>query len=235
MIKRMLRGYLGLLILMGTPLALITVLGMVAGNGVDQFGIPMIDGISLTMILAFQLYGGFNTMEYIREDLTSSKKWRMYSLPYGVHKHALSIIFSAILFSALQGLAMILYTQWVYGVNWGNIVVVILVLLLMSTLTQLIFFNFVILMKNYKNADRLGTAYGIVSIALAGVWFPMPKAGIFNFLSVYGNPLSLGRNVIYAFISGDGIDVAIISIGILFGASVITGIISMFNGRRKLA
>jgi len=235
MIKRMLRGYLGLLILMGTPLALITVLGMVAGNGVDQFGIPMIDGISLTMILAFQLYGGFNTMEYIREDLTSTKKWRMYSLPYGVHKHAFSIIVSAIFFSAFQGFAMILYTKWMYGVNWGNIGVVIVVLLLMSTLTQLIFFNFVILMKNYKNADRLGTAYGIVSMALAGLWFPMPDTGILNFLSVYGNPLSLGRNVMYAFLRGGGIDRAIISMGILFGVSIVVAIISVFNGRRKLA
>ncbi|AOY78058.1 ABC transporter permease [Clostridium formicaceticum] len=236
MLRRMSRGYLALIILLFLPLALITVLGMVAGDVVDpQLNIPVMDGIAVTMILAFQLYGGFYTMEFIRYDLMSSTKWRMYALPYQVHQHAFSIILSCTLFSAFQGLVMVLFTQWVYGVHWGNIGLVFLVLLAISILSQLVFLNLVLGVKHYKTAEGLGTVYGITSIALAGVWFPMPESGILNFLSTYASPLALGQNAVYALIIGENVDQVILSIGILLAASGAMAVIAVLLGRRKLA
>ncbi|NLY45707.1 MAG: ABC transporter permease [Tissierella sp.] len=235
MIKRMLRGYITLAILMLTPLALITVLGMVAGNGLDTSGIPTIGGIAITMILAFQLYGGYNTLVYIGEDLININKWRMHSLPYGVHLHAFSIILAATFFSTLQGFVLILFTQFVYGVDWGNIWLVLLVLLLISILTQLLYFNFAIFSKDFKTADRYCVAYGLISLVLGEVWFQLPDIGILNFMSTYGNPFSLGRNAVYTFITGDNLNRALISMGILLAASIVVGIVSIFTGRRKLA
>ncbi|ABR49838.1 ABC-2 type transporter [Alkaliphilus metalliredigens QYMF] len=236
MLRRMLRGYLALIILLVTPLALITVLGMVAGNAMDeQLGVPVINTIAVTMILGFQLYGGFYTMEFIREDLISSKKWRMYSLPYQAHQHAFSILLTCIAFSALQGFTMVLFTQWFYGVDWGNIGFVLVVLLALSILSQLVFLNLVLGVKNYKNAERIGTAYGLVSMALAGVWFPMPDSGVLHFMSTYGNPLSLGENAVYAFMAGESMNRGALSIVILLVASVVMAIVATLIGRRKLA
>jgi len=221
---------------MVTPLALITVLGMVAGNAIDsQLGIPAMSYISATMIISFQLYGGFYTMEYIRSDLMTSSKWRMHSLPYPVHTHGFAILLACTLFNALQGFTMVLFTQQIYGVNWGNVVLILLVLIALATLSQLVFFNLVLGMKSYKNAERLGTAFGIVSIALAGTWFPMPDTGFLGFLSTYGNPLSLGQNAVYAIMIGENMHKAIISVGILVAASIAMGMIAIFLGRRRLA
>ncbi len=235
MFRRMLRGYLALILLIVIPMVLIAVLGLLVGDAVDtKLGIPIIDEIAVTMIIIFQLYGGLYTMEFIRKDLLSSTKWRMYSLPYGVHHHAYSIILSCTIFSALQGLVMVYFTKWIYHVNWGNIGLVILVLFVISILTQLVYLNLAITVKSRKVTDILATAYCLISIGLAGVWFPMPDIGILNFLSNYGNPLSLGRSAIIASRIGGHWELVFLDVGILVAASVVMGIVAKFMGRKKL-
>ncbi|WP_026477413.1 ABC transporter permease [Alkaliphilus transvaalensis] len=236
MLKRMLRGYVGLVMLTVLPLALITVLGLIAGNGVDEkLGIPIMDGIAITMVFATQLFGGNYSMEYIISDLLSSNKWRMNSLPYNSSIHAFAIVLSCTIFTALQGLVIVLFTQWVYGVNWGNIGLVIVVLLALSTLSHLAFVVLVLWMKNHKTAGNVSTWLGLISIVLAGVWFPMPETGILSVISTYGNPLSLSQNAVYAIITGDGISRGIVSVVILIASSLLMGIVATYLGRRKLA
>ena len=235
MLRRMLRGYTALAILMLIPLALITVLGLVARGAINPSGVPVMDTIAITMILAFQLYGGFYTMEYIKEDFLTNKKWRMISLPYPTHLYAFSIFLTCTLFSALQGFVMALFTKYVYDVNWGNLGLVLLVLMVISLFTQLVYFIIIMLVKNYKIAEGLGTTYALISMGLAGVWFPMPEIKFIRVLSTYGNPLSLGQNAVYTFITGENVTRALVSISILIIASVILAFIAAFVGRRKLA
>ncbi len=235
MIRRMLRGYFAHLILIGLPLALITVLGLVAGNAVDSnTGIPFMDQIAITQIFAFQFFGGTYTLEFMRSDLIESTKWRMYSLPYSPHEHAFSIIISTSIFNMIQGLVMVVFTHFVYDVNWGNIGIVMLTLLAMSILTQLVFLSLILGVKNYKTAERAGTAFGIISIALGGVWFTMPDIGILNFITSYINPFSLAEGATYAVIWGNMGDV-LLNIGILIIEAVIMATIAIYIGRRKLA
>lgn len=235
MLRRMLRGYLALIILMLTPLALITVLGLIAGNAVNPSGIPIMDTIAITMILAFQLYGGFYTMDFIKVDFFSQRKWKMRSLPYPPNIFALSVFFSCTLFSALQGFVMVIFTQYVYGVYWGSWGLILLMLMAISLFTQLIYLIIILLVKNYKVAEGLGTCYALVSMGLSGVWFPMPRVQPFIFLTSYGNPLSLGQNIVYAIIKGEGLDKAFISMAILLSSSVVLSVVAAYLGRRKLA
>lgn len=236
MLRRMLRGYLGVVMLTVLPLVLITVLGMIAGNAINEkSGIPMMDGIAITMVLATQLFGGNYTMEYVRNDFLSSNKWRMASLPYNPHTHAFAIVLTSSLFTALQGFVTVLFTQWVYGVNWGNIGLVLLVIMAISTLSHLVYVVLVLGVKNYKTAEGAGTWFGMISIVLAGVWFPMPQTGVIGVISTYVSPLSLGQNAVYAIITGEDISKGILSVGILAGASLAMGTIAVYLGRRKLA
>lgn len=235
MTRRMLRGYFSHLILIGLPLALITVLGLVAGDAVDSnTGIPFITQIAITQVFAFQFFGGTYTLEFMRSDLIESTKWRMYSLPYAPHEHAFSIIIATSIFNMLQGLAMVIFTHFVYDVNWGNIGIVMLTLLAMSILTQVVFLIFILGLKDYKTAERSGTAFGIISIALGRVWFSMPDIGILNFITSYINPFSLAEGATYAVIWGNTGD-ALLNIGILLVEAVIMAAIAIYIGRRKLA
>ncbi len=235
MLRRMLRGYLALIILMLTPLALITVLGLVAGDAVNPSGVPFMDTIAITMILAFQLYGGFYTMDYIKQDFFSHKKWKMYSLPYPPSLLALSVFLSCTLFSALQGFAMVVFTHYIYGVYWGSWGLVLLLLVMISLFNQLVYLIIIMSVKSYKVAEGIGTCYALTSMVLAGVWFPMPRVQPFTFLTTYGNPLSLGQNVMYAIIKGEAINKAIASVVMLLLSSVLLTIVAAFLGRRKLA
>ena len=233
--RRMLRNYLGMVILLVTPIALITVLGLLADDAMNEtLGIPIKDEIVVIMVFAFLMFGGFYTMEYVKGDLMSSMKWRMHSLPYQAHTHAYSILISSSLFNVLQSFIIVIYTLFVYDVHWGNLWLVFLILLTVSTFIQFVFINLVLGVKNYKTAERLGTAFGIGSVMLAEVWFKMPDIAPFPLLSTYGNPFSLGKNMIFANMTGENTDKALISLVILIIATIILAISTAYFGRRKL-
>lgn len=235
MFRRLFRNYIGMAILLLLPIALITVLGLIADDAVsDTLGIPMKDQVAVTMMLSFLLFGGFFTMEYVRDDLLSSMKWRMYSLPCPTHKHAYSILISCTLFNVLQSFLIVLYTLFVYDVNWGNLGFVLVILIVVSTVCQFIFINFVLGVNNYKTAERLGTGFGLACLMVSEVWFPLPEGAFFQLLSTYSNPFALGQNLIFTTITGEYIDKAIISFIILLVAAVFLAILGAYFGRRRL-
>ncbi|MBD8069374.1 ABC transporter permease [Bacillus sp. PS06] len=235
MFRRMLRSYVGMAILVLTPLALITVLGFIVDGAMSESqGIPMIDEVVVIMTLTFLMYGGFYTMEYVQGDLMTSMKWRMYSLPYEAHKHAYAILISSTLFNVLQSFVIVIYTIFVYDVHWGNMGLVLLILLVVSIVIQLIYINFVLGVKTYKTAERLGTGFGLLCLALGEVWFPLPEGTFFQFIASYSNPFSLGKNMIFATMTGEHIDKAFISLGILIAWAVGLSILAVYFGRRKL-
>ena len=99
-------------------MALITVLGLVAGNAViaTREYLLWIKSLSLKY-LPFSSWRNLYIGIY-RSDLIESTKWRMYSLPYSPHEHAFSIIISTSIFNMIQGLVMVVFTHFVYDVNW---------------------------------------------------------------------------------------------------------------------
>ncbi len=232
----MLRSYIGLFLLTVVPLCLISVLGMVSGHVAGEEGqsISSMTWLSVSFMISFQLFGGAYTMSYMKEDFFTARKWRMYSLPYRAHVHASSLLIASMLFNVLQGLFIVLFTQWVYGVNWGNIGWVLLVILAVSLLSQLVCMILVLTVRNFKIAERLSEVYGIGSMVFAGMIFPIPTTGFFDFMSTYGNPVSLGQNAIFGMITGEEIDKMFLSIGLLFAASLVLALVATFVGRRKL-
>lgn len=236
-LRRMLRGYIGYVLLILLPLAIITVNGMAFGNEViDERGRTGMDVIAVGIVLCFQLAGGFYTMEIIRDDLISSKRWRLYSLPYPVHVHVFSILISSTLFSALNGFIMVMFTHWVYGVSWGNIGWVVLVLLTISLFTQFVFMVAVLGIRQYKFAELIGYAYVFSFIILAGYFFfPIPDTAVFNFINTYVNPVALGETAIVSMMQGEKMDQVWLSIGLLLAKSIVLGVIGTLLGRRRLA
>lgn len=235
---RMLRSYLGLILLLVLPLCLISVLGLISSHVPGEGGGEAISGmtwLSVSFMISFQLFGGSYTMAYMKEDFFTPRKWRMYSLPIKPVTYAFTILVASVLFNAAQGMVIVFFTKLVYGVNWGNLGWVLLIIIVVSVLSQLVCLIFVLSVKNYKIAERLSEVYGIGSIILAGMMFSLPKSGFFDFMSTYGNPVSLGQNAIFGMISGEGMDLAFLSLGILLIATLLVAFGAIFVGRRKLA
>lgn len=232
MSRRLLRGRFYLLIFFLLPIIAITIFGAMADDAVDEeLGLLVKDVMGVTLVISPLLFGGYYTLEFINGDLFSNKRWRMQALPCSLLKHAISILLACTLFSGLQGLTMALYTQQVFGVNWGSIGLSFAVLFIISLFSHLVFLIIALGIRNYKN--ELGQVYGFGSLALTGVWFGLPE-GIIRDLATYTNPISLGRNVIFASITGVNINRGIISFGILLSGLVVLAWVAAILGRRKL-
>jgi ABC-2 type transport system permease protein len=235
-LRRMLRGYLGLLLLLVLPFVLISVLGLVTGDAVHEpTGVPMMDYIAIIMILSFQLFGGAYALEFVNGDLFAARRWRMLSLPYSPYVHAFAIVLASTLFTTLQGLLLVLFTQWVHGVHWGNVGYAALVLLPISLLSQLVGIAGLFATRSSNLAERLTEVYGFGSMILAEVWFSLPDIGLWNVIKTYGNPISLGRNAILALATGQHVQRGVLSVSILLAATILLGLLTVYFGRRKLA
>ncbi|SDN90553.1 ABC transporter [Alkalicoccus daliensis] len=234
MFRRMMRSYISMSILLLLPIGLITVLNLIADNTVnDAVGLPVKDEVAITMMFGFLMFGGFITMEFIRDDLMSSMRWRMYSLPFQAHKHAYSVLISSTIFNVLQSSIIVIYTTFVTGVYWGNPGIVLLTIVTVTVVVQFAYINFVLAVNHYKSAERLGMAFGLGNIMLAQVWFPMPDGAFFQFVSAYCIPLSLGQNMLFASITGNNTGMAVISFFILAGTAIVLALSAAFLGRRK--
>lgn len=235
-LRRMLRGYIGYVILILLPLAIITVNGFAMGNQfVDEHGRSGIEIVAVGIVIAFQLVGGFYTMETIKADLFAEKRWRLLSLPYPIYVHAFSILISSVLFNILNGTIIVLFTHWVFNVNWGNIGWVVLVLILVSLVSQLVFLLAVTAIKKYKIAELIGYAYLFSFMILSGYLFiPIPDTAIIQWINQYINPLSLGETAIIYRMQGMEMNEAYLSFIMLLVCSIVLTALVVIVGRRRL-
>ena len=236
--RRMIRGYLGLVLLVVVPMLLISVISLVSAymhtatyNGVTLRGM---DYAAVSFVLAFQLFGASYTMNFFQDDLLGERKWRLHSLPLNVQAYGISIVATSTLFNALQGLALILFTHWVFDVHWGSFGWALVVLATLAFFSQIVGLILILTLKSLKAAERASEVIGIGSMVLAGLVFPLPQGAPFEFLSTYGNPVSLGATAIFGMAYGSGAQ-AWISFGGLLAVSAALALWAAPLGRRKLA
>lgn len=231
--KRVLRDYISVGILFVTPLVLITILGLIADEAYNEIlGIPMVDSVALSMILSFQLFAGFYTLELMKHDLIGPRKWRLMSLPVSLNRYMYSIIGVTTAYGGLQSYMISHYTRIVYGVNWGNQLRLILGILAISFMIQMLYLNIALFLKNYKAMERTAIAVGLLSQFFGGVWFQLPEHRILNFMGTYGNPFSIAQNIILDGMKGQVTSEGMVSIGVclLIGGGLL--VISEIKGRR---
>jgi len=232
-LKRVLRDIVGVGILFVTPLVLITILGLISDNAFDEtLGMPMVDSVALSMIIAFQLFAGFYTLDLMKQDLIEARKWRLKSLPVSLNRYMNSIILVTTIYGGLQSYLISHYTRIVYGVNWGSQVRLIVGILIISFVIQLIYLNIALFLKRYKTMERTGTAVGLFSLFLGGVWFELPDNSFLHFMGTYGNPYSLAQNILLDIMKSQVTVEGMVSMGIyiLFGGGLL--LLSEFKGRR---
>lgn len=236
---RLRRSYIalliGLLLLIAVPLCLIAIIGLVSGQlGPDAEDRTFLNWLSVSFVLSFQLFGGSYTLAYVQDDLFSGRKWRIRSLPLRLDTYVYSLIITTTVYNALHGLVLLLFTDWVFGVKWGSLWWSMLVIVIISLLSQLVCLVLILTVRNYKTAERLSEVYGIGSMIMAGMMFGLPDTPFFRFMSTYGNPVSLGQNAILVRAHEADHTLAYTCIGLLAAASVLLAAISVLLGRKKL-
>ncbi|GAB6926233.1 hypothetical protein JCM10914A_02160 [Paenibacillus sp. JCM 10914] len=231
---RLIREPVGQLMLVVLPLVIISVIGYVIGAYQGMEGVPPLDRTAVLTIIGVQFFGGTYLMSYLNDDLLQTRKWRIYSLPIHVTTYSSSLILSCSLFSTLQGLVLVLFTTWVFGVEWGPLAWVLLVLFIFSLFSQFVHVALTLSTSNFKLAERLSEVIGLGFMVLTGLIFPMPNTSFFDFMSSYGNPVSLGEMAIFGMLDHHSKQEAFISMGILLAAALCFMLISAWLGRRRL-
>ncbi|MEK3735135.1 ABC transporter permease [Paenibacillus sp. FSL M8-0334] len=232
---RLIREPIGQLLLLVLPLIIISVIGTVITGPIEGMdGVPSIDWMTTITIFTVQFFGGTYLMSLLNDDLLQTRKWRTYSLPIHVAFYSSSLILACALFSTLQGFVMVLFTKWVFGVQWGSLGWVLLVLAVFSLFAQFIHLALVLSIKSFKLSERVSEIIGLGLLVLTGLMFPLPDHAFFNWMSSYGNPVMLGQRAVTGMLPEGDAARAGVSLALLAGITAFFMIISFILGRRRL-
>lgn len=230
---RMLRNYIVLLLLLVVPMVLITFFSFLLSDMVNERGEPYLNENALTMVLTFQLFGGSIVMSYINEDLFTSNGKRFAMLPMSKPLYALSILSCGTLYTIGLGIILMVYSQFVLGVRWEYAGWILYVLALIACLSSVVSLLITFSVRSFKVAERLTELYGVGFVVLAGLFFPMPRHVIFDFLGSYGNPLTLALGAVRDRQMGS-LSEAWLQANLLAGVLVVLLILLLVLGRRRL-
>lgn len=230
---RLVRNYIVLILLLLVPVALLTFFSFVLSGMTADDGTPYSDRNALTLVLVFQLFGGSTVMHYISNDLFAVNRMRIFALPFNRTIYAFSIMMCGTTFSIILGVLLMSYSQFVLGVSWHSWGWLIYLISLMAVLSSIVCVIFTSLVKKFKLAERLSEIYGVGFVLLAGLFFPMPRNGLFDFLGSYGNPLTLAIGAVTERSQGN-MKEAWFQANILVAAIVILFIVMVIAGRRRM-
>jgi len=229
---RMVRNYIVLLLLLVLPIVLLTVFAVILSGMAAEDGTPYFNQTAQSMVLVFQLFGGSAVMHYMNYDLFTVSRSRMRAAPFNRTMYAFSIMMCGTIFSILLGILLMAYSQFALGAawDWGWLIYVVA---LMSVLSSIVCVILACIMKSYKLAERLSELYGVGSVLLAGLWFPMPRNALFDFLGSYGNPLSLSIRAVVEKSRGN-VQEAWLYANLLLAAVIVLFVVMVLAGRRRL-
>ena len=230
---RMLRNYLVLLLLLIVPIAILTVFNFVLSDAIGASGEPLMENQSIMMVLLFQLFSGAIVMEYINQDFFTSFRKRLYMIPFNKTMYGFSILLLGTVFSTMLGVILMLYTHFVLGVTWDSWLWAIYLIILMAVLSNVVCLIFTFSVNKFSTAERLSEVYGVGFVLLAGLFFPLPDNAFFNFMSSYGNPLTLSVNSIDD-MSNSNVGEAWFQANILLAAIAVLFIVMLILGRRRI-
>lgn len=239
-LRRVSRDPLGLLIFVVLPIFLVFILSYIynQNNPVEAYvsGYNMAASyVAMGMMVLFQLNGGVYLLYTFHHDLMKPMKWRLRSTPCPTYTLLFAGTAACIIFTFLQGVLIVIVTSVLFKAYWGNLWITLIVILLLSIISQ--FLNMILLftMRNLTAAEYLSWFLSWIMAVLGGLMFPLPDNSFFRFMKLFGSPYSLSQTAIReAGILGTSVSNLIISMGALIGIVILLAGIVIILGRRKL-
>ena len=231
---RLLKDYLGHIILMGLPLILITL--MVSINR-DAPGAPPVEEaalfIGLIYILMFQGFGAAYTFEGLEFDFFKPFKDRLLMSPVPPYRFVLANLIFSTLISYVQSILLLVYVMIVFSASVTNLFSVLLILLLGVIFAQLFAAVLVLVLKKAAKAQAAITLYIIAAMILAGFFFPLPSSDLTAWLSEYSSPMAWTHRALYGVMEMN-YEVLLSSLGLLSGATLLMAGFVVLLSRRVL-
>jgi ABC-2 type transport system permease protein len=235
------RNVQGMIFLLGMPLFIIPVLGSVfawipAGTEYLKGAANPPTFFAIGMMILFQLFGGSLSMTSAKAMFLSPRRWRIHALPCRPMVILLGILGANTLVSVAQGFLLLVFSLVFVGAKFGNIWLVLAVLLGIALLSQLIGVTLLLLVRNTTTAFVLAWIVAYGSGVLGGIIFPLPMdIPFFRFTVTYGSPFSLAQTAMLGASRGGPAGQIALCVGVLFAAAAVFACLTAILGRRKLA
>ncbi|MDI6453611.1 ABC transporter permease [Peloplasma aerotolerans] len=229
---RVLKDYLGHIILIGLPVVLITLMTAINKEATEIEDVKqMALYIGIIYIIMFQGFGAAYTFEGIEHDFFKPFRNRLRATPVHPMKFVLANIFSSISISFLQSLVILGYVVLFYGSVVNNIALVLLTLLIGVILAQFVAAISILSLKKASKAQAVITVYIIIAMIIAGFFFPLPENDVTVFLSKFSSPLAWTHYAVHGFMN-KAYDEALLGLGLLSSLVMICGLVVYRLSRR---
>jgi len=249
--KRNALNPINLAVYLALPVALV-VLNVLGNIGVVEMNVGDIDLLPETVVtqfttmlaaafmVSFQFFSGELLLESIYSDFREGpQRWRLLATPVPQRTFLAGLSASSWALNLVQGILIFGIIALAFGVYWGNLLVFIAVLLLISIMSQLLAALFSLLIPKQKLASIVWNLFCFAQMLLAGFFFvPLGDSAFATFMATHGTPLSLGwRAIAYAGPVLYDMSSALFNIGILAAitAVIALAVIILSIGRRKKA
>jgi len=200
---RLMKDYLGHLILIGLPVVLIYL--MVSINTQGEFAPPEAEAalyIGMIYIIMFQGFGAAYTFEGLEHDFYSPFKARLLASPVNPSKFVwMNILFSSIV-SFIQSLVILTFVILVFNVTINNWGLVLIILLLGVLFAQCLGALLIFITNKASKAQAVLIFYIITTMIIAGFFMPLPQNSFTEFLSKYSSPLAWVNRAITTIMDG---------------------------------
>jgi ABC-2 type transport system permease protein len=192
-----------------------------------------IDYYAVTMLVLTLMYGTSYGCVELEELFFKKVGRRIKTTGTGTLEHLAGVILGEIFFLVLQAVALILFTKYVYGANWGsNPFTILTTMVALSALAIGIGVMVGVIMGDVEKASGLLRIIVPVFTFVSGGYYkiPMGNSVILNYI-----PNNLSQTALFNTIYGGSRTAANSAIITMFVMAAIALIIAGIFGRRKLA
>ncbi|MEY9093493.1 ABC transporter permease [Paenibacillus sp. RC84] len=185
---------------------------------------------SIAMILMLLLYGQEYGIFMASEDYLGTLGNRMRLSTVKPHVQYIGKGLGLSLVTFFQAVILLLFTKYVYGVDWGNhIIVVLLTLFILSILVTLLGLMLVIITRSIQKAQSLSNFISLGGTFIVG-GFVIADFGSVAYLS----PSYYAKTALFNVVYGNQVEQALMNIGIMILICVGFVLVSLAASRRTV-
>ncbi|MEF3354132.1 ABC transporter permease [Paenibacillus sp. GYB006] len=186
---------------------------------------------AIAMLLMFMMRGQEYGAAGMGEDYLGTLGDRLKLSPIKPFEQYLGKTIGLSLVTFLQGMVIILFTKYVYDVDWGNhFGVIVLIVFVFSLLTTTLGGLLTIIIKDSVKADTLANIVTLVSTFLIGGFI------IIDFGAIAAiSPSYYAKSAIFNVVYNDELGSAFVNIGQMLAITLLFAVISIVVSRRKRA
>lgn len=244
---RLMKDKIALGIQLGIPIFII--LFMVGMPDEDPFLGEAWAMIASTFVISFATFGGQWAMGHIFDDLKEVRKWRLLATPVDKSVFQKAAMLASMTISFINSMIVILVTTIMRPVEWGNLPLLIGIVILINLLSHSFCYFITVVMKDYKGANAV-TNFILMGLAILGGGIVVGLPDIVNidaytFIHDYTTPLSMGRQAILnggiggMFEGGAFVvrttnwNIVMLNVGLLLGLTALFAVASFVIGKVK--